>query len=161
MQKCFDVKPLYLDSKSELCTCTYINDIHVTFTGMTAGPRKEFWSCFSQDILKNDHHLFKMSDMSCYTYVNLCSQIVYVYSWLFCYRLVPHHILKHEKHHQCSIDNIEEDHLDLLKFIGKMLAVAVNHKDVISFRLVQPIIKMVSKIILYVLPRVHNEEESI
>ena len=42
-----------------------------------------------------------------------------------------------------------------------MLAVAVNHKDVISFRLVQPIIKMVFKNVLYVLPRVHNEEESI
>ena len=79
MPKCFDVKPLYLNNKSELCTCTYINDIHGTFTGMTAGPRKEFWSCFSQDILNNDHHLFKMSDMSCYTYVKFMHVRLYMY----------------------------------------------------------------------------------
>ena len=55
------------------------------------------------------------------------------------------HILKHKKQHKCSGGNIiKADHLDLLKFIGKMLAVAVSHRDVVSFRLAHPILKMVA-----------------
>lgn len=56
-------------------------------------------------------------------------------------RFIPNDILKHEKRHTCFG---RDDHLDLLKFIGKMLAVAVNHKDIISFRLAHPILKMVA-----------------
>ena len=38
----------------------------VTFTGIAAGPRREFWSCFSQDVVKKDYHLFKKCDNSHY-----------------------------------------------------------------------------------------------
>ena len=61
---------------------------------------------------------------------------------LFDCRFIPNDVLKHKKRHDCLTFS-KEDHLDLLKFIGKMLAVAVNHKDVISFRLAHPILKMV------------------
>ena len=50
----------------------------------------------------------------------------------------------------------QEDHLDLLKFIGKMLAVAVNHKDIISFRLAHPILNMVATYVYYMCIYVHT-----
>ena len=55
---------------SEFLKCVYVMYIStyelVTFPGIAAGPRREFWSCFSQDVVKKDHHLFRKCDNSHY-----------------------------------------------------------------------------------------------
>ena len=58
-------------------------------------------------------------------------------------RLMPHELLVQGNHSMCP-RNISASHLELLKFIGKMLAVSVSHKEVINFRLAHPLVKMVS-----------------
>ncbi|XP_065890153.1 E3 ubiquitin-protein ligase HACE1-like [Dysidea avara] len=88
--------------------------------GIAAGPRREFWSCFSKEVVSK-YYLFKKCDNSHYM-------------------LMPHELLVEGNHHGCP-RNISVSHLGLLKFIGKMLAVAVSHKEVINFRLAHPLVK--------------------
>ena len=61
----------------------YIINVHGTFTGIAAGPRKEFWSCFSQEVLKKDHHLFQKRDNSYYTYVKYLYKTDYTYMHIY------------------------------------------------------------------------------
>ena len=56
---------------------------------------------------------------------------------------MPHELLLEGKHRDCP-RNLSVGHLELLKFIGKMLAVSVTHREVIDFRLAHPLVKMVS-----------------
>jgi len=49
--------------------------------------------------------------------------------------------------HKCTDSkHVTNEHLKLLDFIGKMLAIALCHGNVVDFRLAQPILKMVGKI---------------
>ena len=39
----------------------------VMISGIAAGPCREFWSCFSKDVVKKEHYLLKKCDNSHYT----------------------------------------------------------------------------------------------
>ena len=77
------------------------------------------------------------------------SQYLYLYA-VFCERFVAYDALFSEGTHRCTDSQhvtVTSDHQKILKFIGKMLAVALCHRNVVDFRLAQPVLKMVGTLL--------------